>query len=121
MYLLFVFGTVLLTVYGQLIIKRRALAHASDGSDQRPQFEYVLSMFLDPWVLSGLGAAVLASVFWVMAMQKLKLSYAYPFVALSFALVPIASYLFLNERLPPMQLFGVALIVAGVTVSAIAR
>jgi multidrug transporter EmrE-like cation transporter len=121
MHLLLVFGTVLLTVYGQLIIKHRALAHASVGSNQRPAFEYVLYMLLDPWVLSGLGAAVLASVLWVLAMQKLELGFAYPFVALSFALVPIAAYLLLDERLPPLQLLGIAMIIAGVTVSAAAR
>ncbi len=42
-------------------------------------------------------------------------------MALSFVLVPIGSMVLFGERMPPIQLLGLGLIVGGVTVSALAR
>jgi drug/metabolite transporter (DMT)-like permease len=42
-------------------------------------------------------------------------------MALSFVLVPVGAKLLLAEPLPPIQILGMVLIVAGVTVSALAR
>jgi multidrug transporter EmrE-like cation transporter len=112
---LFLLATLLLTVYGQLVVKARALLHAGAPSP------YLLLMFTDIWVLSGLGAAVAAGCFWMLAVRQSDLGYAYPFMALSFALVPIGASVLFGERLPLIQLAGLALIVAGVTLSALAR
>ena len=65
-------------------------------------------MFTDVWVLSALGAAVGAAVFWILAIQRLEIGYAYPFIALSFVLVPIGATVLLGEPLPAAQLFGIA-------------
>lgn len=78
-------------------------------------------MFTDLLVLSGLGAAVVAGAFWMLAIERTDLGYAYPFMALSFVLVPVASVVLFGERLPPLQLIGLLLIVIGVGTSALAR
>lgn len=118
---LLLFAVLALTVYGQLMIKARALVHASDALGGGSKIGYLLSMFGDIGVLSGLGAAVVASVCWMLAIERLEVGYAYPFMALSFVLVPVGSMVLFAERLPPVQLLGLGLIVAGVTVSALAR
>ena len=78
-------------------------------------------MFTDVWVLSGLAAAVLAGACWMLAIERLEVGYAYPFMALSFVFVPIGAASLFGEPLPALQLLGIALIVAGVTISALAR
>jgi multidrug transporter EmrE-like cation transporter len=108
------------TVYGQLVIKARALVHASQ-SDNSGKLHYLVMMFMDIWVLSSLAAAVVASACWMLALQRLDVGYAYPFIALSFVLVPIGATVIFGEPLPAIQLLGLALIIAGVTVSALAR
>jgi multidrug transporter EmrE-like cation transporter len=114
------FAVLVLTVYGQLVIKSRALVHATtNGTAGR--LHYLAAMFTDIWVLSALAAAVLAGACWMLAVSRLEVGYAYPFMALSFVLVPIGSTLFFGEPLPATQLIGLALIIAGVTVSALAR
>jgi multidrug transporter EmrE-like cation transporter len=110
-----------LTFYGQLIIKARALAYAAEFAAASNKLPYLSAMMSDIWVLSGLGAAFLAGLCWIMAIERLELGFAYPFMALSFVLVPIGSTFFFRESLPPLQLAGLALIVAGVSVSALAR
>jgi multidrug transporter EmrE-like cation transporter len=109
----------MLTVYGQLMIKARALAHSSNAGVGKAH--YIFLMLTDVGVLSGLGAAVLAGVCWMLAIERLELGYAYPFMALSFVLVPLGSTMLFGEPLPTSQLLGLALIIAGVTVSALAR
>jgi multidrug transporter EmrE-like cation transporter len=118
--LLMVFAVLALTVYGQLMMKSRALAHAAPVGEAG-KLQYLVSMFSDVGVLSCLSAAVLAAVLWMLAIERLEVSYAYPFMALSFVLVPLGSMVLFGERLPPLQVLGLGLIVMGVTMSALAR
>jgi len=118
---LLLFAVLALTVYGQLIIKARALAHSVDAANNAGKLHYLVLMFTDVGVLSGFVAAVLAGVCWMLAIERLEVGYAYPFMALSFVLVPLGSTLLFGEPLPAPQMIGLALIVTGVTVSALAR
>ena len=118
---LFVFAVLVFTVYGQLMIKARAIVHAVPASEGSAKLQYLFAMFTDISVLSGFAAAVLAAACWMLAIEKLPVGYAYPFMALSFVLVPIGSMVLFGERVPPTQLLGLGLIVAGVTVSALVR
>jgi multidrug transporter EmrE-like cation transporter len=115
------FAVLALTVYGQLMIKARALKHAAEAISSPGMLHYLFAMFTDMWVLSGFGAAVLAGACWMLAIERLEVGYAYPFMALSFVFVPLGSMVLFGEPLPAIQLLGVALIIAGVTVSALAR
>lgn len=110
-----------LTVYGQLMIKARALVHAPilAGSSDYPR--YLFAMFTDIGVLSGLLAGFLAGACWMMAIGRLSIGYAYPFIALTFVLVPVGSAFLLDEPLSVTQFCGLSLIVAGVSINALAH
>src|SRR5258708_7272735 len=65
---------------------------AGAGAFQRGKFavdylHYLMAMATDWRVLSAAGATFLAGVCWLLALQHLKLGYAYPFMALSFVLI----------------------------------
>jgi multidrug transporter EmrE-like cation transporter len=115
------FAVLALTVYGQLVIKARALTHAAETTALSSKLHYLLTMLTDFSVLSGFAAAFLAGICWMLAIERLDLSIAYPFMALSFVLVPLGSTFFFGEVVPPMQWLGLGLIIAGVSVSALAR
>jgi drug/metabolite transporter (DMT)-like permease len=117
---LLLFSVLALTIYGQLIVKGRSLVHAHIASKSH-EIDYLVAMFTDPWVLSGVGGVLVAGACWMLALQRLEIGFAYPFMALSFALVPIGSMLLFGEPLPKMQMLALALIMAGVTLSALAR
>jgi len=118
---LLVFAVLSFTVYGQLMMKARAIAHAAPAGDGGGKLQYLLAMFMDIGVLSSFGAALLAAACWMLAIEKLPVGYAYPFMALSFVFVPLGSMMLFGEPLPATQMLGLALIVAGATVSALAR
>jgi drug/metabolite transporter (DMT)-like permease len=75
-------------------------------------------MFRNLWVLSAFAAAFLASLCWMAAMTKFDLSFAYPFMSLSFVLVLVFSGLFFHEPVNMAKLAGIGLIVLGIAVSA---
>lgn len=118
---LLVFAVLAFTVYGQLMMKARAIAHAVPASEGSAKLQYLLAMFSDIGVLSSFAAAVLAAVCWMLAIEKLPVGYAYPFMALSFVLVPVGSLVLFGEKIPPVQFLAIGLIVAGVTMSAFTR
>lgn len=74
------------------------------------------SSFMLP-LISSLAIYGCATVLWILALQNLALSRAYMFMSLSFIIVPVVSAIFLSETLTPGFLVGLALIVAGVTVT----
>lgn len=87
---LYVIFTILFTVYGQVILKWRIsdLNWSLDmtGGIGKMIVSYMKFLF-DPLIFSGFISAFIASVFWMLAMTKFELTYAYPFMALSPALV----------------------------------
>jgi drug/metabolite transporter (DMT)-like permease len=117
--LFYIACTLALTVYGQLIMKARAIAHASDRTGGS-KLDYLFAMYTDFGVLSGLAAAVLASVCWALALEKAGLGFAYPFMALSFVVVPLSARVLFQEAITPWQMAGLLLIVLGVAVNAFA-
>ena len=57
---------------------------------------------------------VLRLVNWLKVLELADLSFAQPITALSYVTVSVASAIFLNERLAPLHIVGVVMIVAGV-------
>lgn len=114
---LYIFGTILFTVYGQLILKWRIARYGSLPGNFQEKIHFFGSVLLDPFILSGLAAAVIASLFWIAAMTKFDLSFAYPFMSLSFVLVFFLSIWAFHEPMTLQKSIGLALIVAGVIIS----
>ncbi len=107
--------TVLLTVYGQLILKWQ-LSGQRLPSGLWEKFTFLLLKTLNPWVFSSFCSAFLASLCWMAAMTKLKLSDAYPYTSLSLVLVLLLSHVFFGEVATPNRIFGTVLVVAGLVV-----
>jgi drug/metabolite transporter (DMT)-like permease len=116
----FVFATLAFTVAGQILLKWRA-TEVGKALPSPGRGAYILGMFSDFYVWCGLGMAVVASVCWMLAVQKLPVSVAYPFMALSFLFVPLLATLLLAETLSLGQGLGMLLIVAGIALTNLAK
>ncbi|MFX0201954.1 MAG: EamA family transporter [Candidatus Hodarchaeota archaeon] len=113
---LYIFGTILLTVYGQLIIKWQVMVAGPLPIDTTGKLYYFLDLLTNPWVISALCGAFIAALCWVAAMTRYDLSYAYPFVSLTFILVLVLSGLFFHESITIPKILGIMLIVSGVII-----
>jgi drug/metabolite transporter (DMT)-like permease len=118
---LLLFAVLVLSVYSQLMMKSRALVHASVSDSSSGYFQYLVGMAMDWRVLSAAGATFLAGVCWLLALQRLDLGYAFPFMALSFVLIPVAASLCFEEPLSMAKLAGLGFVFLGVTLNALAR
>jgi multidrug transporter EmrE-like cation transporter len=115
----YVLSTVALTVYGQLAFKWRIDALLGPDGLTGSRTSQVLHVATDPWVISTILASGVAAITWGAALSTLELSFAYPFMALSFALVVVLSAVLLGEPLTAAKVTGVALIAAGIAVVAL--
>ena len=113
---LFILGTVLLTVYGQLVIKWRVDEAGSLPGESSERLRYALDFVTDPWVVSVVVSVLLAAACWVLAIGSLELSRAYPLMSASFVLVVLLSAVFFAEPVTAAKLVGVFLIMAGLAI-----
>lgn len=113
----YIFLTIMLTVYGQIAIKWQVLKVGALPEGLAEKISFMLHLLLNPWIVSALAAAFLASFCWMAAMTKLQLSHAYPFMGLTFVVVLLASGFFFHEPVTTLKVVGVALIVLGLVVA----
>jgi drug/metabolite transporter (DMT)-like permease len=113
-----ILGSTLLGVLGQLVLKSgmSRLGPLSLAGQGFPSL--IKSIVTNYYVIGGLliyGAGVF---FWLVALSRAPLSYAYPFASLSYVLVTMAAFFLLREKIGLLRLVGVMLICSGVIVVA---
>ena len=114
----YIFLTLLFTVYGQLVLKWQMGQAGSMPEGGGDKILFLLQQFFNPWIISGLFSAFLASLAWMAAMTRFELNYAYPFMSFAFVIVMFFSVVFLKEPLTSQSIFGTLMVVAGLTVIA---
>jgi drug/metabolite transporter (DMT)-like permease len=112
----YILGTVLLTVYGQIVLKWQVVKAGALPAAAFDKIAFLIGLIWNPWILSGIAAGFLAFLCWMAAMTKFELSYAYPFMSLSFLLVLILSAVLFHEPVTIPKVMGVALVVAGIII-----
>jgi multidrug transporter EmrE-like cation transporter len=114
----YIFGTIFFTVYGQIVLKWRinGIGSLPEGG-LGDKFVFLLHVLLDPWVFSGFMAAFVASFFWMAAMTKFDISFAYPFMSSAFVLVFALSVVLFDEPVTWQKVIGLLLIVAGIIIT----
>ena len=104
------------TVYANLVLKIqvRSLGPMPEAWPERARV--LVGLLLNPWVLSCFAAGLIAFTAWVVALTKFDLSYAYPFMSLSFVLVALLSGVILGEELSLPRVIGFGLVVLGLII-----
>lgn len=69
-------------------------------------------------VFLGLSFYAMGAVFWLLVLSQLDLSLAYPMLALTYILIPLAAQFILGEQVPPLRWVGIGIVFAGVVVIA---
>ena len=106
--------SVLLGSLGQVIIKLGVLNISS--KEDLTLCSLLLRYFLTPNVLIGLALYGLSAVFWVFALSKVELSFAYPMVSLGYVIVMLFSYFYLGENINCLRMVGVFIICIGIMI-----
>ena len=114
----YIFGTLLFTVYGQIVLKwRLSTLKVILPVKSADKILYLTKLVFDPFIFSGFVSAFFACLFWMAAMTKFEITQAYPFMSLSPALIFIIGILFMGETFAIGKLLGLIIVIIGIIVT----
>src|SRR5688572_23606775 len=108
---LWLFGIFLIFDTGVQIAFKIAARQLGDGDLNA---EWLLAAANSPMVWFAVLLYLTVFVLWMLILQQIDLSRAFPLTALTYVTVPAAGLLFFNESLTLAQTGGIALILVGV-------
>jgi len=106
---------ILCGIAGQVTLKMGMTQVGAIGGEALAQpAQLALRVLTTPLVVVGLGLYVLGAVAWLTVLSRVALSFAYPMLALTYAITPAAAWLVLGEAVPLARWAGIVVICAGV-------
>ena len=96
-------AAILLGIAGQIALKSAAVGAAS-----------LSAQLLNPMTVLGLAIYALAAIAYVVALNRIPVSVAFPSVAASYAIIAVLAHILWNEPMGWQQIGGIALIAAGI-------
>jgi drug/metabolite transporter (DMT)-like permease len=80
--------------------------------------ETLLQMATNPLLILGMGIFAVSTLLWLLALMKADLSFAYPFLSLTYMAVLIGGAVLFHENVTLGRVLGFAVIVTGVWIVA---
>jgi multidrug transporter EmrE-like cation transporter len=102
-------------VGGQLSLKMGMTQVGRIGADALAQpLATGMRIVTSPLVLGGLTLYVLGAAVWMTVLSRTQLSFAYPVLAVGYAITPILAWMLLGEAVPGARWLGIGTICLGV-------
>jgi multidrug transporter EmrE-like cation transporter len=101
---------------GQFTLKS-AMNHVTrHQSSDHPAVQTLLNAAREPRLWAGLTLFGVSAIFWLVVLSKVPLSFAYPFVGLSYIVIVLVARIVLHEHVPALRWIGVAVVAAGIAI-----
>ena len=111
--LLLILLSVLFVDIGQLLLKK-GLNDVGSFDLSLGLVSSFVAVFNNWFVVLGVVLFVASSFFWLLALSKAQLSYAFPILSVGYIFVTFLSWLFLGEAISVLRAVGLGVIVGGV-------
>jgi len=111
---LYILISVIASTVGQLLLKKGMNEMGSVTLSMNQILSTAWKMITNPYVFIGLLIYVAGTVFWLAALSRVDLSYAYPFASLSYVIMLVASWMMFNEQITLTRILGSVVIGIGV-------
>jgi len=105
-----ILASVIMGAFGQLFLKLGV--NSLGGIDV--SVIGIVTLLFTPMVFLGLLLYFISTITWLMALSKVELSFAYPFVASGYGIVTYFGWQFLNETISAIRIIGIITIIIGV-------
>lgn len=112
--LIYILAAVLASAVGQLVLKKGMGSMGVLTLDAGHLGGILARIMTNPYILLGLAIYACGTLFWLVALSRVDLSYAYPFVSFSYVVMLVASWLLLNEQISLLRIAGSAVVILGV-------
>jgi glycosyltransferase involved in cell wall biosynthesis/multidrug transporter EmrE-like cation transporter len=113
----FIFLSVVLAAAAQITLKHgmtQVTHHGALPLDLKQPLTTLRRIATNLPVVLGLGTFVLSAAVWLIVLSKVRLSFAYPFVSLTYVLILVFDRVVNREGVPALGWIGVALIIGGI-------
>lgn len=108
---------VCIAAVGQIVLRYGAakLGDLNPGKDIFASFLGAIKGMITPYVFLGLALYAISAVIWIVVINQVNLSFAYPMISLSYVLVVLLSAVVLHERVSLVTVVGLLFISGGVS------
>jgi drug/metabolite transporter (DMT)-like permease len=106
--------SVLAGATGQILLKHGMVLIGEVTLNADQMLSVLFRLATNPFVLGGLALYAGGTVFWLAALSRVDLSYAYPFASLSYIVMLLAAWLLFEEQITPLRLLGTLVVGIGV-------
>lgn len=73
----------------------------------------ILKIVTNPYIIGGVALSAMGLFLWLGVLSNLKVSYIYPFGAISYILLAVLAHFILKESITPIHGVGICVIVLG--------
>jgi multidrug transporter EmrE-like cation transporter len=112
-YLPLILAVVTTNALSQLMLKQGMIRIGKFDFEGNTLLKMLPVIAFNPYVVGGLMVLVFSMGLHLMALSRVDLSFAYPFLSISYVLVLIAGYFWFGEAVNGTRILGVALICFG--------
>jgi multidrug transporter EmrE-like cation transporter len=114
----FVLVSIGLNVLGQLAFKSEMIRYGEIVFHPSRVFQIGVQIFSRPLVLVGLFLYAVSAFFWIIALSKVQLSFAYPMLSVGYVLIFFMSVWLFKEPFSILRLLGTAIVCGGLVLVA---
>jgi drug/metabolite transporter (DMT)-like permease len=112
--ILYILIAVLASAAGQVLLKKGMASTGVVTLSVNQLGSILWRIGTNPYVVIGLIVYVCGTIFWLAALSRVDLSYAYPFASLSYLVMLAASWLLFSEDITLARLLGTMVVGLGV-------
>ena len=112
-YIPLILAVVTTNAISQMLLKQGMNTIGKFQFDGGNLFKMLPVVALNPFVIGGLAVLVFSMGLHLMALSRVELSFAYPFLSVSYILVLLAGYYWFGETINASRMIGIALICLG--------
>jgi uncharacterized membrane protein len=110
--LVWIFICVILAVLGQIFMKL-GTKDVGGITVKKLASKEIFSILFNKYIFPGLVFYAVGWFLWLVVLSQAELSFAYPFLALSYAIIAVISWLFLGETMSLLKAAGILFIMLG--------
>ena len=112
--IIYIMISVLAGAIGQILLKKGMSSMGPLTLSLEQLWSILWRVGTNLYVIAGLAIYVTGTVFWLMVLSRVDLSFAYPFASLSYVVMLIASLLLFKEDISLIRLLGTCVVGLGV-------
>lgn len=112
-YIPLILATVTTNALSQLLLKKGMLAVGTFDFSSAVLMQTLPRVILNPYVISGFLTLGFSMALHLMVLSRVEISFAYPFLSVSYIIVLLAGYWFFSENVSLLRVAGVGFICLG--------